>query len=220
VALFGPVSRLLIHGRDFAGPGGNEMAGTCWIAGVMVSAVVVTCPDAAAQTTPPLSIKVFLHDWIGVPPETLQGAREEASRIFETAGIRIVWVEGEDDAPQTRYLVINMTSKAPGRLSRNPNILGVASGSSRGLATTAWVFYERIKVQHGMFGLTASQLLGHVMAHEMGHLLLADSSHTSSGLMKGGWDKPQARLATMGSLRFHAEQAAVIRARLKSGTSP
>ena len=52
--------------------------------------------------------------------------------------------------------------------------------------------------------------------HEMGHLLLPYGSHTSSGLMKSGWDRHQAVLAVTGNLIFVPAQAATIRARLSN----
>ena len=98
-------------------------------------------------------------------------------------------------------------------------MLGVAAGSQEGLPTHAWLFYSRILNQQRALHLDVSLLLGHVMAHEMGHLLLPYGSHSAAGLMKGGWDTSQARLATMGSLMFDPGQAAVIRARFRS-TNP
>jgi hypothetical protein len=52
------------------------------------------------------------------------------------------------------------------------------------------------------------QGLGHVMAHEVGHLLLGTSSHTPTGLMIADWHPLEPHLQTL-----TAEQTRAIRAR-------
>jgi hypothetical protein len=193
------------------------MGRTNWIVGLALCAGCLASDGAAAETIEPLTLKVLIMDEVGVPAETLRHAREEVNRIFERFQIGLVWVE--DTMPQGRFLVVKIVSKAPSQKSQNPNMLGVAAGSQEGLPTHAWLFYDRILNQHRALHLDASLLLGHVMAHEMGHLLLPYGAHTAAGLMKGGWDTTQARLAAMGSLRFDTAQAAIIRARLLSAAS-
>ena len=69
--------------------------------------------------------------------------------------------------------------------------------------------------------MDASQLLGHVMAHELGHLLLPHGAHSAAGLMRPALDRAQVRAAIAGLLTFTPDQAALIRARLQnvSGTA-
>ena len=189
------------------------MGRTNWITGLALCAECLASDGLAAETIEPLTLKVLIMDEVGVPAETLRHAREEVSRIFDALQIGLVWVE--DTMPHGRFLVVKIVSKAPSQKSQNPNMLGVAAGSEEGLPTHAWLFYNRILNQHRALRLDAALLLGHVMAHEMGHLLLPYGAHTAAGLMKGGWDTAQARLATTGGLRFDAEQGSVIRARLR-----
>jgi hypothetical protein len=60
--------------------------------------------------------------------------------------------------------------------------------------------------------LTLGVLLGHGIAHEIGHLLLGTQRHSSSGLMQAHWDARELRLAVSGLLNFSARQAEAIRA--------
>ena len=53
--------------------------------------------------------------------------------------------------------------------------------------------------------------LGHVIAHEIGHLLLPTRAHSPSGIMKAGLDGER---AAQGALFFTREQARQIRTRL------
>ena len=61
-------------------------------------------------------------------------------------------------------------------------------------------------------GLLPSAMLGHLIAHEIGHLLLPGTDHSASGIMcpqmrEGDWN-----LARVGALTFTPRQAAMLRA--------
>ena len=43
-------------------------------------------------------------------------------------------------------------------------------------------------------------ILGYVIAHEVGHLLLGSNSHSGSGIMQGQWERGQIRKAMTGTL--------------------
>ena len=166
----------------------------------------------AAETSDPLTIHVVL-DEVGVPANTVRQAKEEASRIFRGIGITLAWLPAAE--PLAGSLIVKIAGTPHGRKGRNRNALGIAVGSKEARGRIAWLFYHRISNLGQAFGLEVSQLLGHIMAHEMGHLLLPDGSHAVAGLMKGDWDTQQALLASMSSLTFESAQAALIRARLQ-----
>ena len=65
-------------------------------------------------------------------------------------------------------------------------------------------------------GADAGLILGHVIAHEIGHLLLPYNSHARTGLMRGGWDTQQAMRAATGALTFTPKEAALILERLQN----
>ena len=188
------------------------MGRTSWTAGLGLCAAILNCNSATAETIERLTLEVLIVDDVGVSAETLRQARLEAGRIFEQLGIGIVWMDNE--MPQGRYLVIKIISKPVSQKSKNPDVLGVAAGSAEGIPTLAWLFYDRIEKLHHKVRLDITTLLGHVMAHEMGHLLLPYGSHTATGLMKGDWDRGQASLAAIGALKFAPNQTALIRGRL------
>jgi hypothetical protein len=58
-------------------------------------------------------------------------------------------------------------------------------------------------------------VLGHAMAHEIGHVLLGSSEHASSGLMQARWTPATLRLASAGLLAFRREEAERIGAGLQ-----
>ena len=52
-----------------------------------------------------------------------------------------------------------------------------------------------------------AEILGSVMAHEMGHLLLGSNAHAISGIMRAHWESGELRRIAMGTLVFLPEQA-------------
>jgi hypothetical protein len=63
-------------------------------------------------------------------------------------------------------------------------------------------------------------MLGHVMAHEMGHLLLAREAHALFGLMRGRWHESQVAMVSAGMLTFTNDEAAAIRTRVAGPITP
>jgi hypothetical protein len=80
--------------------------------------------------------------------------------------------------------------------------LGVAPapGSARG--NIAYAFYGRIGDFAATHRVEIGPILGSVIAHELGHLLLPQGSHSRTGLMSSNWDVHRAQQAAMGLLTF------------------
>ena len=55
-------------------------------------------------------------------------------------------------------------------------------------------------------------ILGCVIAHELGHLLLGTNSHSGKGIMQRRWESNQFRQLMTGSLIFTTAQAQLMRA--------
>jgi len=178
----------------------------------------LTCSrETTAGTRLELTVQVMLLNEVVIPDKTTSQAQAETSRIFKAAGITLTWLpSGEVPA---NYLIIEIVKTPIGQISRNPNVLGVSPGSKEVPGRVAWLYYDRIQDLARFLHLEVAQLLGHVMAHEMGHLLLPSGAHAAGGLMKAGWDNQQAILAATGSLTFEASQAALIRTRLRGKTN-
>ena len=83
----------------------------------------------------------------------------------------------------------------------------------------ASVFYEyaaRLAVEEEYVEFGARTILGCVIAHELGHLLLGSNSHSSSGIMQSPWGRRQVREALTGTLLFTTEQAKRMRAEART----
>ena len=189
------------------------MGRTTWIAAGALFGALTGSAEATAEATDPLTLQVMIKNEIGIPLAALRQTQAEVSRIFRAAGITLTWLP-PGDVP-ANSLIIKIVETRIGQKSRNPKVLGFAPGSKEAPGRVAWLYHDRIRDLALLLHLEVSQLLGHVMAHEMGHLLLPNSAHTAAGLMKGRWDTRQAFLAASGALRFEPSQAALIRTHLR-----
>jgi len=75
-----------------------------------------------------------------------------------------------------------------------------------------YVFDDRVKncSEHNET-LHRDQLLGAVIAHEIGHLVLPTHSHSETGIRRAMWDQQDFQLAAHGELGFTPRQAELIR---------
>ena len=193
------------------------MGRNTWISGLVMCAGLTGLQTAMAQTSTQV-VHVHIMDRAGVPTETLQHAQTETGRVFQLSGITLVWVDAK--RCQNSCLTVRIVTEAISEKSRNPQVFGVAPSSKEERGINLWIFYPRVKAYSADLGIHASALLGHVMAHEMGHLLLPHGAHSLTGIMRAEWDPAQVRDATRGRLTFTADQAAVIRERLQASVSP
>lgn len=101
------------------------------------------------------------------------------------------------------------------------DVMGVAPGSGPN-RQIIYVFYgsleplaERQVLAMGKGDITRpatrAQILGHMIAHEIGHLLLNLPSHSDSGIMRVSWDLKDLQDVAFGSLLFTPAQATILR---------
>ena len=179
---------------------------------------------ASADPAEPLRITVHVHDYAHVPPAILARAEDEAARIYRAAGVALEWVD--ESTPSARLhpatmghsdLNINILSSEMTKGKRTAeDAMGAATGDPEARGRLAYVFYARVANMARIARKTIDPILGHVIAHEIGHLLLPQNSHSPSGVMRATWDSRQTRLAVNGLLRFTPEQAELIRSRVSS----
>jgi hypothetical protein len=142
------------------------------------------------------SLTVRIYDNAGVLAAGRARAIKRASDILGRADVSVDW----RDCPAGGVLARGACLAPPGpgelavRLVRspkedpNPRALGNALiDKATGTGTLATVFVDRVSAmaQQGQHDQWA--MIGSVMAHEIGHLLLGTNSHSDSGLMREIW---------------------------------
>jgi hypothetical protein len=146
-------------------------------------------------------------------------AEDICKRIFREAGVGVEWVNvrhsGKSTPAGTQAPDTTLTLRIVLRpLTLTDTTFGVAFLAEDGSGRYADVFYGPVRKLSGAGGVSQSTLLAHVMAHEIGHLLLGSNAHVHLGLMRAHWDSDDLRRAAMGGLLFTSEEAQRMRSRL------
>ena len=114
--------------------------------------------------------------------------------------------------PAPAQLVVRLV---PRSLTLGDTAFGVAFLMNGG--TFADVFFDRFKTlrTQNVRPVEAS-IVGHVMAHEIGHLLLGSNAHSRHGIMQARWKRDQLRSIATGGLLFTRERAVQMRSKVSS----
>lgn len=164
-------------------------------------------------------IRVLVYNMANIQVATLAQAESQASRIFNQARIYPLWVECPcDNGPGPADLMLRIIPKLFGttRAKVSKEAMGYAPVSTDG-GVLATVFFDR--VEEVTKGGPVAPVLGNVMAHELGHLLLGQNAHTLQGIMRANWSRGFMKLAQRGLLNFSPEQAEVIRSHVSAPAS-
>jgi len=198
--------------------------------GVVLSVVmilgVVEFSSASFGQNSPITVSVFSD--VPVPRGLLDGAERRAGQIFSVAGVEITWInctQAADTGPRpacTRDygpddFVLRITSHVSGVTS--DAAFGVAFLGSNGRGRYADVFWKRAQAFDPDSSSRLDRILGSVMAHELGHLLLGRHSHSVTGVMRAHWGSNELRCINMGALYFLPEQGKRMRTRIAESTS-
>jgi hypothetical protein len=174
-----------------------------------------------------LALSVF-ND-AAVPGAVLEQAESTAGRILAHAGIAVEWLNCRSEGPHVpdqfekpsacssiaypAHLSLRIVRSGK---STREEISGEAFADRTGKGTYINLYYAHLlKANKNALGLLGEgELLGCVMAHEIGHLLLGTNSHGREGIMQGRWEGTHLRSAGKGELQFTPLQAAAMRERL------
>ena len=179
----------------------------------------------AEAREPGLRIEVLVYNYAGLSAETLAKAEQEAARIYERAGLETQWLDcplspAEADQYPACQLPVGVTRLALRLLSRemaerrksDPMTFGFALlPEDGGFGTIVNVYPHRAGELAKGREKTQAVILGHLMAHELGHLLLGVGSHSANGLMHVPWRKKELELVSQGSMFFMPWQAEQMR---------
>jgi hypothetical protein len=186
----------------------------------------------------PLSITVHAFDYSGTHPASIADAQKAAGLPFRQAGIDVRWlncpVAGPDSAavPEcetrsdaTHFVLVILPEHMARKMAASPRQFGLAVLSrDGGFPNHAYVFLHRAVDLSRNELVPWAGILGHLMAHELGHLLLGTNSHFPVGIMRASWRTLEMKQALMGNLSFTPEQAArmrdEVRRRRKAGSIP
>jgi hypothetical protein len=177
-----------------------------------VSAGVLAGVTAQAEPTESLAVRLVAINRADVPDIALKQAEHHAARIFSAAGIALRWAHTRPDepypgpGPHVRIIIV-----PDSRMERDRRRVGAALRGT----IDAYVFASRVADRAAHARVDIAIFLGHVIAHEIGHLLLPYGSHSLHGVMRAEWDRAHGDDMLKGRLLFASGQADLIRTRVR-----
>jgi hypothetical protein len=149
--------------------------------------MLVWTPTSQAKGRPGTpAVTIYLQSGPTVPVTVLGRAQWVATRIFASIGVPVKWHIGmerraRDEAAMT--IEMQLVSGAPETFHPGALAYSMPYGTA---GTRIHVFCDRV------LGVSSHELggayLGHVMAHEITHVLEGISRHSAEGVMKAHWD--------------------------------
>jgi len=183
------------------------------------------CATYASSSSKSLTVRIDVFNDAGVAADVLKRAELEARRIFESAHIEIQWRDcsaaqnGPPEDPGCHALRtpnhLNLRI-VPGTQRQNQDVFGVAFLAADGTGGYSDVFYGAVSKLHKEGHGNQGRVLGHVMAHEIGHLLIGSHAHSPWGIMSAKWHTQELQRLEMGNLLFTTEQVNSIHGKLET----
>ncbi len=171
---------------------------------VSVSVVVAKAPQLAERTVT-ACLKTDQQFPPGIWP-IIERAELIADRVFTGTGVKVNWYRNPRTctAARNRAIQIDVASLTPS--NELPGALALAQPFG---GQYIRVFYDRI--HRAVQPDVEPYLLGHVLAHEITHILQGTCQHAESGVMKARWDSGDYERMTQQPLRFTEADLQLIR---------
>jgi hypothetical protein len=198
------------------------------ISSLTVGFLLVAGPPAVGWEGTPadqgLALQVDLYNYAELPESVVASARETAATVFQRAGVSVIWMD-VPTAPEglaafaekrrrvgAAELVVRLVSEpmVPHWAKRDELAFALIPKGG-GLSRIVSIYTERIARAAAREGYSVGPLLGCVMAHEIGHLLLGAHSHSATGIMSYPVTGQYLSRATRAELSFSSSQAERIR---------
>jgi hypothetical protein len=144
---------------------------------------------------------------VNSPPmdRALNRAEGIAADMFYQIGVQIRWRRRTSrprerrTEPIRRTILLVFSWDTPDNLRPGAMALSYPYAAD-GMRIT--VFMDRLKPMSVSNPTTTAALLGHILAHEMGHVLQGTEHHSASGVLKESWSKEEIRMMASKPLRF------------------
>jgi Zn-dependent protease with chaperone function len=164
------------------------------VAAILFS-LAATC---AAQDRPQASqtVVVYISNTAPIPNNLLFRAETTAAEIMATANVHVEFRMGKPKSD------LPFTYTASLRTSTDEYLKPGALAYAQPYGTRIVVFYDRIRA---IPRAETHVILGHVLAHEITHMLRGDTEHATTGLMKATWTSDDYFAMLCGHLALSAD---------------
>jgi hypothetical protein len=182
--------------------------------------VLTTAGVARAAEIPANPVTVRVYETVRLDPSVKIAALNLARTTLAAATVDVSWKPcapgagvAPCDRPPAGELVLRIVRSTVeydgGSLPLGDALVETASGE----AILATVYLDRVVRVAKAARMDMRVLLGYAIAHELGHLLLASSTHSTRGLMRPIWRDHELRSARSVDWTFTNQEVGTIRAR-------
>ncbi len=202
------------------------------VAIAIVGSLVLFSGSAGAtdRALPEARVMVRLYDQAELDAGTLERARQISSKVFRLAGVEIDWVACSVDGTESKPICakplgpneisVRILERSASRKGTASHAAGAHAFQLPGIKGAGFIslFQDRLKTLPVDKRVHIGTVLGYVMAHEIGHILLPPNSHSRAGLMKAVLGRAEWAAASMGGLNLTSKQRRIINRRVLSAT--
>lgn len=185
----------------------HKIAGFNWA----LPLVLACAPLSAASRAPqPAAPGVVIHLLKGNVPldSVLLRAKSTVTRIFAGIGVPIEWRAAGGESAAS--IEMQLDDAVPAALHPGALAYSTPYGTSGTRVHVLWDRVVRASPSRNLAGIH----LGHVMAHEIAHVLEGINRHSAEGVMKAHWDDHDFYQMAFRPLPFAPQDVALIHAGL------
>jgi hypothetical protein len=212
--------------------GGRVRSAVCVARFAAISVGFLVCtfglPAPGESADPSSMITLRVANYARVPDGVLAAAERKAGGVLHEAGIDAKWLEcplagaqvDPEPHPGPADFFLTVIRKVMRERRSEQEALGFALGfalpcSQGKTGCMAYIFYWRIETLAANGDAGLSDILGHAMVHEIGHLLLGPG-HSRVGIMRAEWTREDLASAARNQLSFTSQQMDLLRASVYS----
>jgi hypothetical protein len=197
----------------------------------LITGLTLMGRSASGQRLDIPSITIRINDYAAVPSHQIERAQSDVTQLYAAIGVETVWL-GAHGVSSVASQTLPAVSRRPAdltiivlgpemvdKLAPPEDVVGAAPCTTTERGRVAYVFYPRLRmIATGSRETMGSReddpdLMGLVIAHELGHLLLPYGSHSDTGVMRGRWEPRELQRLDVRQLGFTPFQAQQIRLR-------
>jgi hypothetical protein len=166
------------------------------LVGAAAVAILMVHASATADAEP-IVVVVDVDNRSGIRAEALKEAVTHATQIYAAIGVALVWTDGgriPGEPAALRLAVALISGSGEERLVTEVGApTGTLGFAPRGTGR-AYILCGRVARLAKSTGEPVGAVLGRVIAHEIGHLLMPGQGHSQTGIMRARLDDWPSRM--------------------------
>ena len=180
----------------------------------------------AATESEGRDVRIRILDYARIANDVIAQAQQRVTDIYRTIGVQIRWQvticppdpssSGDETLTEpSDFVLIVLSPNMTRRLKVARDVVGMAIVPPQGGGRIAYVLFDRVTRIARAARSDVTEILGMVMAHEIGHLMLPDGSHSDSGLMRADWKLKELHRPLLPAFEFTIPEGETIRRHLQ-----